>query len=46
MTEPTKNNRAEVEAFLAKRKRKNWAFLIILGGLAVLFFAITILKMS
>ncbi|WP_417804568.1 hypothetical protein [Thalassospira lucentensis] len=46
MTEHPNSNKAELEAFLAKRKKKNWAFLVILGGLAVLFFAITILKMS
>ena len=45
MTEP-KMSKAELEAFYAKRRKKNWAFLVILGGLAVLFFAITILKMS
>ncbi|WP_022731001.1 MULTISPECIES: hypothetical protein [Thalassospira] len=46
MSEKPNPNKAELDAFLAKRKKKNWAFLAILGGLAVLFFAITILKMS
>ncbi|UKV13990.1 hypothetical protein L6172_18340 [Thalassospiraceae bacterium SW-3-3] len=45
MSEP-KMSKAELDAFYAKRRKKNWAFLAILGGLAVLFFAITILKMS
>ncbi|MHC8491984.1 hypothetical protein ACTU44_04630 [Thalassospira sp. SM2505] len=46
MSEQAQHNKAELEAFLAKRKKKNLVFLAILGGLAVLFFAITILKMS
>ncbi len=45
MTEQ-KMTKAELDAFYAKRRKKNWTFLVILGGLAVLFFAITILKMS
>jgi|TARA_B100000749_G_scaffold262877_1_gene236081 hypothetical protein len=46
MTEHPKMSKAELEAFYAKRKKKNWAFLVILTSLIVLFFAITILKMS
>ena len=46
MSEQSKMSKAELEAFYAKRKKKNWAFLIILASLIVLFFAITILKMS
>ncbi|MEE3047194.1 MAG: hypothetical protein VX620_18245 [Pseudomonadota bacterium] len=46
MSEQVQDKKAELEAFLAKRKKKNLVFLIILAGLATLFFAITILKMS
>ncbi|MBX2831861.1 MAG: hypothetical protein KTR23_11870 [Rhodospirillales bacterium] len=46
MSEQAQQNKAELAAFLAKRKKKNTVFLVILAGLAVLFFAITILKMS
>lgn len=46
MTEQPNPKKAELDAFLAKRKKKNWVFLAILGGLAILFFVITILKMS
>jgi hypothetical protein len=46
MSEHPKMNKSELEEFYAKRKRKNWAFLIILTSLITLFFAITILKMS
>lgn len=46
MSEQPKMSKEELEAFYAKRKRKNWAFLAILSSLIVLFFAITILKMS
>lgn len=46
MSEQPKMNKAELEAFYAKRKKKNWVFLAILSSLIALFFAITILKMS
>ncbi|NIY75584.1 hypothetical protein HED22_08015 [Thalassospira sp. HF15] len=46
MSEQPEMSKAELEAFYAKRKKKNWAFLVILSSLIVLFFAITILKMS
>lgn len=46
MTEQSKMSKEELDAFYAKRKKKNWAFLAILTSLIVLFFAITILKMS
>ncbi|WP_430474144.1 hypothetical protein ACQ0MK_20205 [Thalassospira lucentensis] len=46
MSEQAEQNKAELAAFLAQRKKKNRVFLVILAGLAVLFFAITILKMS
>ncbi|WP_169714965.1 hypothetical protein [Thalassospira alkalitolerans] len=45
MSDP-KMTKAELDVFYAKRRKKNWVFLVILGGLSVLFFAITILKMS
>ncbi len=46
MTERPKMSEEELAAFYANRKRKNWVLLAILTGLAVLFFVITILKMS
>lgn len=46
MSDRLKMGKAELEAFYARRRKKNWVFLAILGGLAILFFAITILKMS
>ncbi|WP_157831935.1 hypothetical protein [Thalassospira marina] len=46
MTEQPKMTEEELAAFYASRKRKNWVLLAILTGLAVLFFVITILKMS
>ncbi|WP_168173688.1 hypothetical protein [Thalassospira sp. TSL5-1] len=46
MTEQPKMSKEELAAFYANRKRKNWVLLAILTGLAVLFFVITILKMS
>ena len=46
MTEQPKMTKEELEAFYARRKKKNWVFLAILSSLIVLFFTITILKMS
>ncbi|MEQ5776462.1 MULTISPECIES: hypothetical protein [unclassified Thalassospira] len=46
MTEQPKMTDEELAAFYASRRRKNWVLLGILTGLAVLFFVITILKMS
>ncbi|MDP2698775.1 hypothetical protein [Thalassospira sp.] len=46
MSDDPKMTKEELDVFYRRRRAKNWVFLVILGGLAALFFAITILKMS
>ncbi len=39
-------NRAESDRTARRRRGRNWAMLIVLVGLCVLFYAITVVKMA
>ncbi len=44
--EPPRPTPIEAAAFRTRRRGRNWAIMIVLFGLALLFYAITIVKMT
>lgn len=42
---PPRPTGTEAEAFRQRRRGRNMAFMLVLAGLSVLFFAVTIVKM-
>ncbi|HSR55286.1 MAG TPA: hypothetical protein VLN73_03530 [Alphaproteobacteria bacterium] len=46
MAAPEKHDEQEKDSRQRRLRQRNWAMLAVLGGLAVLFYVITIVKMS
>ena len=46
MADPPRMTDAEAAAFRRRQKGRNIAMLVVLTGLSILFFAITIVKMT
>jgi hypothetical protein len=44
--DPPRPTSGQAESFRSRRRGRNWAIMLVLFGLAALFYAITIVKMT